>query len=367
MVNAATDRPGPMVTSRASARLDYLDSLRGLAALLVVLHHHYMTVPFSEHIVRITPFRVLINGRSSVIFFFVLSGFVISYGILTSTKRVSFGIFVVRRLVRIYGPYAASGLIAIAAYFVLKPKPLQYTAITFNDMWSDPLGARAILQFFSLAGTHAANKINTVSWSLVYELRISVIIPLMCVVAIRHRWALYVLIAADLILNRFRANSVPFTAETVTSSLDITFHFLLPFILGILLAVRFTRGDVPDFDDHPKLRAIVLLVAVVMLLIFKDETASVGSVLLLAVALGSEKFQRILSRPILMKLGAISYSLYLTHAIVLQSVVRLLGEEAPIGLVLTISLLLCLFVGEVFYKIIELPFHSLSRRLSAVR
>ena len=367
MLNAATDRPVSIVTSRPSARLDYLDSLRGLAALLVVLHHHYMTAPFSEHIIRFTPFRVLINGRSSVIFFFVLSGFVISYGILTSTKRTSFGIFVVRRLIRIYGPYAASGLIAIAAYLVLNPKPLQYTAITFNDMWSDPLGARAILQFFSLAGTHAANKINTVSWSLVYELRISMIIPLMCVVVVRHRWSLYLLIAVELILNRFRTNSVPFTAETVTSSLDITFHFLLPFIFGILLAVRFTRGDIPYFDDRPKLRTVVLLVAVGMLLIFKDETASVGSVLLLAVALRSQKFQTLLSRPILIKLGTISYSLYLTHAIVLQCVVRLLGDEAPISVVLTISLLLCLFIGEVFYRTVELPFHLLSRRISAVR
>jgi len=88
-------------TVSAPRRLDYLESLRGLAALMVVLHHHYMTAPFLQEVVRFTPLRFLINGRSSVIFFFVLSGFVIVYGILNGSRKFSYPNFVLRRLVRI--------------------------------------------------------------------------------------------------------------------------------------------------------------------------------------------------------------------------------------------------------------------------
>jgi len=68
-------------------------------------------------------------------------------------------------------------VIAIACYFLLQPRVLSDTAITFNEMWSQPLRDSTLAQFFLLAGTPAANTVNTVAWSLVYELRISLLLP----------------------------------------------------------------------------------------------------------------------------------------------------------------------------------------------
>lgn len=347
----------------APRRLDYLESLRGLAALLVVLHHHYMTAPVFKEVIRFTPLRLLINGRSSVIFFFVLSGFVIVYGILNGSRKFSYPNFVVRRIVRIYLPYAASGLIAIGCYFALQPKVLSDTAITFNEMWSAPLHQSTIIQFFLLAGTPAANSINTVAWSLVYELRISLLLPFLYLLAVRFPWSLWLFVAVELITNRFRQDPVPFHGTDVFSSLDVTVHFVMPFVLGIFLAVWCSRAKIRNLDATPVKAGVLLCVSLILLMIFRDEPASLGAAILMYVAIGWTKFQDFLRWPVLIKLGTISYSLYLTHAIVLQTTVRLFHGVIPLGFSLAISLAASIAFALLFYRFVEKPTHLLSRRI----
>jgi peptidoglycan/LPS O-acetylase OafA/YrhL len=345
----------------APRRLDYLESLRGLAALFVFLHHHYMTAPIFLDVVRLTPLRFLINGRSSVIFFFVLSGFVIVYGIANSSRKFSYPNFVLRRIIRIYLPYVASGLIAIVCYFMLHPKPLFDTAITFNEMWSEHLRLGTVAQFLLLAGTPAANTINSVAWSLVYELRISLLLPFLFLLGIRIPWVLWLFVVVELVANRFRQDSVPFHGTDVFSSLDVTVHFVLPFVLGIFLAIRFSRGAIPDLDATPIRAGFLLCVALILLMIFRDESASLGAAILLFVALGWRKFQDVLRWPLLIKLGTISYSLYLTHAIVLQVMVRAFHGAIPLGVSLALSLVASIGVAIVFYRFVEKPTHRLSQ------
>lgn len=350
----------PVSTSR---RLDYLESLRGIAALLVVLHHHYMTAPVFLEYLRVTPLRFLINGRSSVIFFFVLSGFVIVYGIINGRRKFSYPNFIVRRIVRIYFPYVVSGLIAIGCYFALRPTVLPDTAITFNEMWSVPLTPATIAQFFLLAGTREANTINTVAWSLVYELRISLLLPFLYLLAVRLPWAGWLFIVGEVIANRFRADQVPFFGTDIVSNLDVTVHFVLPFLLGIFLAVWCTRGSIPNLDATPRKTWLLLALSLALLMIFRDETASLGAAILMYVAIGSTKLQNVLRWPILIKLGAISYSLYLTHAIVLQMTVRVFHGVLPIWTSLAISLVASFVFAIVFYRLVEWPTHRLSQRI----
>ncbi|TXM96668.1 acyltransferase [Methylobacterium sp. WL64] len=348
----------------ASRRLEYLESLRGLAAFFVVLHHHYMTAPVFIEYVRFTPLRILINGRSSVIFFFVLSGFVIVYGILNKSREFSYPNFVLRRFIRIYLPYAASGLLAIVFYLTLNLESYSDTAITFNEMWSQPLRLSNIVQFFLLAGTSTANTINTVAWSLVYELRISLLLPLLYFLGIRFPWTLWLFIVAELVANRFRQDSVPFFGTDVISGLDVTIHFVLPFVLGIFLAIRFSQGTMPDFGAMPVRATLLLCLSLILLMIFRDEPASLGAAILIFVAVGSRRLQDFLRWPILIKLGTISYSLYLTHAIVLQATVRVFHGVVPIWVSLAISLAACIAIAVIFYHFVEKPTHQLSQRIS---
>ena len=166
--------------SRLPGRLEYLDSLRGIAAILVALHHIYQTAPFWPDVVRFSPLRVLLNGRSSVIFFFVLSGFVLAYGLWHGDQRKNYFVFVLRRLARIYIPYLFAGLAAICAMLILQPTELPDTAITFDEMWAFPFTWEAALGHLSLLGSNEAISLNTPSWSLVYETRVSLLIPAFC-------------------------------------------------------------------------------------------------------------------------------------------------------------------------------------------
>src|SRR5438105_12280270 len=88
-------------------RFRELDSLRGLAALIVVFHHFFW-MWFYHQTERTDPafllFYPLIAGHESVILFFLLSGFVLSVPYLRGRSQ-PYGTFLLRRVLRIYCPY----------------------------------------------------------------------------------------------------------------------------------------------------------------------------------------------------------------------------------------------------------------------
>jgi peptidoglycan/LPS O-acetylase OafA/YrhL len=114
------------IKSGQSVRLNYLDGLRGLAALQVVLLHYvsaFMPVlamagvvpwypaamPGWQAFLANTPFVFLINGYSAVYIFFLMSGFVLR----VAYKRIdSFAIGVWRRLIRLWIPTVTAVIIA---------------------------------------------------------------------------------------------------------------------------------------------------------------------------------------------------------------------------------------------------------------
>jgi peptidoglycan/LPS O-acetylase OafA/YrhL len=84
-----------------------LDSLRGVAALIVVFDHFtrlWREASPSTSLRYISHLPFLENGRSAVIMFFVLSGFVLTMPMLAGKGQV-YPVYAVRRICRIYLPY----------------------------------------------------------------------------------------------------------------------------------------------------------------------------------------------------------------------------------------------------------------------
>jgi peptidoglycan/LPS O-acetylase OafA/YrhL len=353
-------------------RLDYLDSLRGIAALLVVLHHLYQTSPFWSDFVRFSPLRLLLNGRSSVIFFFVLSGFVLAYGIWRGDQQTHFVQFAARRLARIYLPFLAAGLVAIFAMVFVSAGPLADTAITFNEMWPAPITWRSAVEHLLLLGNEQGVSINSPSWSLVYEIRISMLIPAFCVLLVRSRTrflvsSLVVYVLTDLLMAAQGKTLVPYEAETLLDNLLVTIHFAGCFIVGIFLARAATEKADWLYRMRSHLKMPIAVFALLLLLIFRDPTCTAGSALVLVLALNTKRLQDVLRKPAFLFLGRISFSLYLTHALVLQTVVRALDGSVPLWLCLVLTLLLVVPVATLFYRNIEEPSLAFSKRIARAR
>ena len=109
--------------SLASTKPHYelLDGLRGVAAILVLLYHVFEGFSFAE----ITNgdgdgiIRTLNHGHIAVDFFFILSGFVLSYAYDDRWRQMSTWQFIKRRLIRLHPMLVMGAVIgAIAFAFV---------------------------------------------------------------------------------------------------------------------------------------------------------------------------------------------------------------------------------------------------------
>lgn len=100
---------------------ELLDSLRGVAAILVLLYHVFEGFSFAE----ITNsdgdgiIRVLNHGHIAVDFFFILSGFVISYAYDDRWKEMNTWQFFKRRLVRLHPMLVMGAVIGTIAFAVV--------------------------------------------------------------------------------------------------------------------------------------------------------------------------------------------------------------------------------------------------------
>ncbi len=97
-----------------------LDGLRGVAALMVVLYHIFEGFAFAEATNGagdgiITIFN---HGYLAVDFFFMLSGFVISYAYDGRWNKMNIGQFFKRRLIRLHPMVIMGAIIGAATFWI---------------------------------------------------------------------------------------------------------------------------------------------------------------------------------------------------------------------------------------------------------
>ena len=282
-------------------RIHTLDGFRGIFALMIIIDHAANdSFIFQNFIVQ--------KADYFVDYFFVLSGFVISYNYLHKIKDfASFKDFMVRRLIRLYPLLLYTTLLFFGLMLIGKhwntfndPYPVLFLQLTdtLTLMNSNPI-------FGSSLG------INYPSWSISSEM-ISYALFGCCLFMFRKN--------AVIVLSLFLLGAGLFILYTGRYMYMGDFGFvrgLFCFILGYLVHLLSQKVN-PRFGTLPELLFLFLL-----LLVFKYLPSDGAILLPFVFALGIFIFvsgKGIITSFLETKpaqfLGKISYSVYLNHAIV---------------------------------------------------
>ena len=377
-LNSEMALPAPVAVSVRSRHYPALDSLRGLAAVVVVFSHFLLLWDPSSlgRGARLLLGGILVpfvNGRSSVILFFLLSGFVLSLPYKRG-NALPYPIFLLRRLARIYVPYVAALALALVADWRFHgPLPMSGW---FNLTWTAPLTWPLILQNFLLIGNYDTAQVNTAFWSLAVEMRLSILFPLLCLPLLRLKRTLtFVLFAALVVLNivlvqvlAHRLQPVSFTnmAEMVAGT--------VAFAAGILLSRWLEWFQTMWGRYSPHWRILFFVASLVVLewsanlpvphaWIFADILPVAGGCGVLIATLCSRQATRLLSHRLPAWLGRVSYSLYLVHATVLFSLMHLFFARATRLELLAPYVLVSLLAATAFFFLVEKPCIHLSRTI----
>jgi peptidoglycan/LPS O-acetylase OafA/YrhL len=378
-------------------RLNYLDSIRGLAACMVLVFHSSISVmqPVSNleaAFVSIPTFicyiiqKVLI-GYVAVIIFFVLSGFVLAYSLLK--QPVPYSAFAIKRVFRIYPVFVFVILLAYALHFFGVRLGLASQLFLPWGVSPPNLSLAEFVKHLVLWGTKEALTLDVVIWSLVHEMRISLIFPLILFSLRKYRWRAllvsFLFSFACSILEFHRTGTIS-TGKFETTFFDTflaTGFYSVFFVAGAFLAIE--RDRVAAIIESLQKWKKLLLFAIVAVCLIKASDVSnfkgivaiylngVGALGLIALALGGQKFGQVLNHRVPIWLGRISYSLYLIHPLVFYGVNQTIGGLWPglqtsvfvRALALLAGIALSLLAAELMARFIESPSIRLGKKLSA--
>lgn len=305
-----------------------LDSLRWIAAFCVGMAHGFQCFYVDTGAFKMPHGlgTMVFNGQYAVVFFFVLSGFVLVNATSALTFKSYTG-FVVRRVLRIYPAAWVSLLIAAVAVVIAAQLPvygLPWMSPWALELLQLPDGTmRSVSGELSLATHH----VNPTLWSIAVEMVASILYPLMVFVMRRS-----VLAYGGLCLGAMIASSLIVS----DLSLSTSGHYLYMFMVGAALNLL-KPGFLSARSGGYLLVGAVILAFLARLLSFHtaDFIFALSAAVIIAVVafacpvplhawLGNRKF---------LLLGRCSYSYYLLNPAVLFILIHLypmLGIAPPV-------------------------------------
>lgn len=317
-----------------------LDSVRGTAAIMVMLSHAYGDGVF-------TNFPLLAYGRTGVDLFFVLSGFLITR-ILLATKGEPnyFKNFYIRRMLRIFPLYY---LFLVIYYFVMplvQPHPMHN-----QGSWWFWIYLQNIPSIFK--GMHIDGPSHF--WSLAVEEHFYLI------------WPLLVYLIPENKLYRLSIGLI--AAAIVCRTIFIWIHLIPSFFtfcrmdglaFGTLLACLEREQKLSLW--LPRFRALSFIALIGLFFLSQDTVMPLFYWAILGWIISAGKLPKIFYNAFLRFTGRISYGLYVYHPVCLSLVFHQISVELHPWLALFLALCLTYFVAAVSFRYFEKPFLNLKKR-----
>jgi peptidoglycan/LPS O-acetylase OafA/YrhL len=354
-----------------------LDGLRAIAILLVLMTHISQYIPglsFVHYNMEwATP---LYNGWIGVDLFFVLSGFLVGSTVIKHLNQQSFSLqgFFLSRFFRIIPAYLAVILVII----VLK-KILPSHLLTILPLFDK----QAILTNVFLLTDYLPGNIGIPSWSLSIEEHFYLVLPFFLLLVRKFETRVYTTLGLIALALMFRMMTYRVYGIGEATPMDVVFKYIyFPFhdrmdslAMGVLIAlIHQHTKSVPNIYRMIIGSIGLLLVGFVGLCGelkggFYNTTIQYTLVCLgfgsvLWSVLGGEltertKVQACLSAPIFVPIARISYSVYLTHLLVLS----ILSHFIVFKLWMFAFILgVCLLAALPLYLLIEYPCHQFARK-----
>jgi peptidoglycan/LPS O-acetylase OafA/YrhL len=350
-------------------RLKELEGLRGPLAWWVLCGH--LAFVFSDTVGR------LLDGKSAVHVFVVLSGFVVT--LLLDNKRETYGAFITRRFFRLYPVYALLLLVSAATLDlqqdILAASPLSTARHDFRlellDEAQDHFWPHLLAHLTMLHGLvptdalpHADVTLLGQAWSISVEWQYYLLAPAVFLGLTHGRRGLWITIAAAILL--FALPKIGFKVNPAFLPKLVTW-----FALGIASYFIWKRRD------DPRIRRVGLIGSLVLLIggVVSDKPGTVVWAAFFPVLLGfaprvTDAVRAFLGLPFMQLLGRISYSTYLVHMLVIYAGVGLLGRAGLSGHAYMAALVawtvVVTFVASLaLYRWVERPGMKLGATLAA--
>lgn len=386
LATAAPDAAGagaPGAAPGVGAHSDRIDSIRAVAALGVLVGHAFAFSLAFEGLLGGYKNRVILGGGAGVYLFFTLSGYLLFLPFAKAAfhggGRISLGRYARNRALRIIPLF----YVVIALLLVLRPRDAE-----LGDWWRWAL-------FIQNYSAETAIKLNSPAWSLGVEMQFYVLLPIVALGVARlsrgramvgaglvavpglASWALRerkVLGAAD---------ADPLSPLIGQYALPSTFYLFAAGMLLALLKLHLDRRPVRLPGPLGSSTAWVAAAAVGYLVTcvnyeYQEPGIALINVLLIGACvlpLRPGGAVRLLEWRPLALVGVASYSLYLLHVPLLETLtgtyavvleqerdVRIIGEPVDFKTLLLVTVPLSLVLAAVFYRVVERPFLGLRRR-----
>lgn len=361
----------------AFKRIDYLDSLRGIAALVVLVSHFLIAYGLPTGWARAlqgTPVSSLWDGFAAVSLFFVLSGFVLSlkrFAPKPANEEQSIAPFFVARIFRIGPPYVCAVVVsAFAMHFAFDMSSTFPPATEWvSQFWHHEISFRQVIRDAFLMEQVNERRLVPQGWTLAIEIKFSLMIPFLVLIAKRGL----------LWLSSFAAVCLAF--------LNVH-YFLFHFALGVLLAERFSNR--PELLNSLSRFSKAILLGFSLALYsancwfthaIQPERftgivfciSGLGAAGIIASCLSSASLQAMLSWKFPLLLGRVSYSFYLLHMIVIfcvtPKILRFLDWPHEFGtraVALVVTVGVTLIFAVLFYWMVETPSAALGRKIGSM-
>ena len=377
----------PTQPEMSSTRLRSIDALRGIAALGVVLYHGvgaHPTTPQGFFSYVALPFEYLFaQGYVGVFLFFVISGFCIHLQWAKARAaglpyQITFKAFWKRRLRRLYPPY----LFALALYLgmMASTSGIDLTHFFVYDI------VMHLLMLHNL-DPHTCYSINGVFWTLAIEEQLYLAYFALLFMRIRWGWVTALIVCAAARVGWFFLSYFAYRLYKVGIPVPeaAASHWLTWALGAISVEAAVGLIKLPKWTRDIRIGLVVLLAAVALSYVLPvlDQEGVVHDIGWLAMhpvwglgffvvvnwAVNAEARWRLRSRiPVLVSglafIGIFSYSLYLTHQLVVMVSWRfVVSSWSPLVNALLIVTPACVAFAYVFFRFFERPFMKAPARV----